>query len=172
MEVDYAIVGHSERRKYFLETNNEINQKIELCLKNNLKVILCIGESKEEKYEGKTKEVLESEIVENLANISNLEDVIIAYEPIWAIGTNETPTTNEIDIYTRYIKQIVKKHFNFKNIKVVYGGSVNEKNIDEIAKIKSIDGVLVGGASTKYKEFVKIVTTVLEEDKKLQNSTN
>lgn len=172
MEVDYAIVGHSERRKYFLETNNEINQKIELCLKNNLKVILCIGENKEEKYEGKTKEVLESEIVENLANISNLEDVIIAYEPIWAIGTNETPTTNEIDIYTRYIKQIVKKHFNFKNIKVVYGGSVNEKNIDEITKIKSIDGVLVGGASTKYKEFVKIVTTVLEEDKKLQNSTN
>ena len=69
-------------------------------------------------------------------------------------------------------QQIVKKHFNFKNIEVVYGGSVNEKNIDEIAKIKSIDGVLVGGASTKYKEFIKIVTTVLEEDKNLQNSTN
>ena len=101
-----------------------------------------------------------------------VKNTIIAYEPIWAIGTNETPTTNEIDIYIRYIKQIVKKHFNFKNIKVVYGGSVNEKNIDEIAKIKSIDGVLVGGASTKYKEFIKIVTTVLEEDKKLQNSTN
>ena len=165
MEISYALIGHSERRKYFLETNNEINQKIDLCLKNNLKVILCIGETKEEKHEGKTKDVLEEEIIQNLKGISNFNDIIIAYEPIWAIGTNEIPALNEIDVYSRFIKQIVKKHFNFKNIKVVYGGSVNEKNVDEIAKIKSIDGVLVGGASTKYQEFIKIAKAILDTDK-------
>lgn len=164
MEIDYAIIGHSERRRYFLETNNEINQKVNLCLKNHLKVILCIGETKEEKYNGKTKEVLESEIVQDLKGISNLNDVIIAYEPIWAIGTNELPTLKEIDIYTRFIKQIVKKHFNDKEIKVVYGGSINEKNIKEISKISSLDGVLIGGASTKYQQFIQITKTILEDD--------
>ena len=172
--VKYVVIGHSERRQYFAETNETVNKKVLKAIEHNLVPIICVGESLAEREQGVTIDLvrLQTKIALKDVKAEDAKKVVIAYEPIWAIGTNETPTTNEIDIYTRYIKQIVKKHFNFKNIKVVYGGSVNEKNIDEIAKIKSIDGVLVGGASTKYKEFIKIVTTVLEEDKNLQNSTN
>lgn len=165
MEINYAIVGHSERRNYFLETNQEINQKIKLCLKNKLKVILCIGETKEEKRNGKTEQILEKELIENLEGIKNLKNIIIAYEPIWAIGSKKTPTVKEIDIHIRYIKQIIKKHYHFDNICVVYGGSVNEKNIEEISKIESLNGVLVGGASINPDEFIKISEIMLKENK-------
>lgn len=165
MEINYVIVGHSERRNYFLETNKEINQKIKLCLKNKLKVILCIGETNEEKRNGKTEKVLEKQIIENLEGIKNLKNVIIAYEPVWAIGTKKTPTIKDIDIHIRYIKQLVKKHYNFNNICVVYGGSVNDKNIEEISKIESLNGVLVGGSSTDPDEFIKIVEIMLKDDK-------
>lgn len=160
MEVDYAIVGHSERRKYFLETNNEINQKIELCLKNNLKVILCIGENKEEKYEGKTKEVLESELVENLANISNLEDVIIAYEPIWAIGTGRTATAEQANETIGYIRSVIERAYGrevAEAVRIQYGGSVNPSNIKELMAQEHIDGALVGGASLDPKSFLSLV---------------
>ncbi len=171
MEIDYAIVGHSERRNYFLETNQEINKKVRLCLKNNLKVILCIGETKEEKRNRKTEEVLEKEIIENLEGVKNFKDIIIAYEPIWAIGSKKTPTMKEIDISIRFIKQIMRKHYHVDNIQVIYGGSVSEENVQEIATIPTLDGVLVGGASIK-EEFINIAKTILKADKNEQNSTN
>lgn len=171
MAIDYAIVGHSERRKYFLETNQEINQKIKLCLKNNLKVILCIGETKEEKKNRKTEQVLEQEIIENLEGVKNFKNIIIAYEPIWAIGSKKTPTIKEIDISIRFIKQIMKKHFHVDNIQVIYGGSVSEENVQEMRAIPTLDGVLVGGASIT-EEFITITKTILEMDKNEQKSTN
>ena len=163
MGVSCAIVGHSERRKNFLETNSEINQKIDLCLKNNVNVILCIGETAEEKKKGLTEEVLEKEIKEDLKGIKDFGSILIAYEPMWAIGSGETPSMKEIDIYTRYIKQIVKKYYDYKDMKVAYGGSITPDNIEEISKIESLDGILVGKASTNPDEFIKITKSFLKD---------
>lgn len=163
MGVSCAIVGHSERRKKFLETNSEINQKIDLCLKNNVNVILCIGETLDEKKKGLTEEILEKEIKEDLKNIKNFDSILIAYEPMWAIGTGDTPSVKEIDIYARYIKQIVKKYYDYKDMKVAYGGSITTDNIEEISSIESLDGILVGGASTDAEEFIKITKTFLKQ---------
>lgn len=147
--VSYVIVGHSERRTNFIETNIVVNYKIKEALKNNLKVILCIGETLEEKQNNKTFEVLEKQLNECLKDIS--EEVIIAYEPIWAIGTNVVPSIVEIQTNINKIKEI-------KNSKVLYGGSVNSGNISEIIKVT--DGVLIGKASTDVVEFLKIIEVV------------
>lgn len=147
--ISYAIVGHSERRTNFIETNIVVNHKIKEALKNNLKVILCIGETLEEKQNNKTIEVLKKQINECLKDIN--EEVIIAYEPIWAIGTNIVPTVSEIENNISKIKEIV-------NTKVLYGGSVNSNNISEIIKVT--DGVLIGKASTDVVEFLKIIEVV------------
>ena len=147
--ISYAIIGHSERRTNFIETNIVVNHKIKEALKNNLKVILCIGETLEEKQNNKTIEVLKKQINECLKDIN--EEVIIAYEPIWAIGTNIVPTVSEIENNISKIKEIV-------NTKVLYGGSVNSSNIFEIIKVT--DGVLVGKASTDVVEFLKIIEVV------------
>lgn len=172
MGIGYAIIGHSERRNYFLETNQEINQKLKICLKNKINVVLCIGETKEEKRNQKIEKVLEKQLLENLKDVKQFNHVIIAYEPIWAIGTKKTPTMKEIDISIRLIKQIMKKHYNVNHISVIYGGSVNEKNIKEISTIPSLDGILVGGASIKTDEFISIVKNFLGFDNTHQKSTN
>lgn len=148
--ISYTIIGHSERRINFNETNIEINEKIKEAINNNLKVILCIGETLEEKGNNQTLEILEKQIKECLDNI-NLDNIIIAYEPIWAIGTNIIPTINEIEETIKKIKEIV-------NIKVLYGGSVNSNNISDIIKVT--DGVLIGKASTDIDEFLKIIEVV------------
>ena len=147
--VSYVIIGHSERRSNFIETNIVVNHKIKEALKNNLKVILCIGETLEEKESNKTIEVLEKQLNECLKDID--KDVIIAYEPIWAIGTNVVPTISEIENNINKIKEI-------RNTKVLYGGSVNSSNISEIIKVT--DGVLIGKASTDVVEFLKIIEVV------------
>lgn len=147
--VSYVIIGHSERRTNFIETNIVVNHKIKEALKNNLKVILCIGETLEEKESNKTIEVLEKQLNECLKDID--KDVIIAYEPIWAIGTNVVPTISEIENNINKIKEI-------RNTKVLYGGSVNSSNISEIIKVT--DGVLIGKASTDVVEFLKIIEVV------------
>lgn len=150
--ISYAIIGHSERRNNFNETNMEINEKIKEAINDNLKVILCIGETLEEKGNNQTLEILEKQIKECLDNIS-LDNIIIAYEPIWAIGTNIIPTVNEIEENIKKIKEIVNK-----DIKVLYGGSVNSNNISDIIKVT--DGVLIGKASTDIDEFLKIIEVV------------
>lgn len=160
MSIDYVIIGHSERRMYFDETEIDINKKIVDALKYGMKVILCIGESLEEKNMLKTARVLKKQLREDLKNIDNFENIIIAYEPIWAIGTNVTPSTKDIEKTAIFIRETLKQLYNIDNIEIVYGGSVNSKNIKEINKIKEIDGVLVGKASTDAKEFLKIIEVV------------
>lgn len=150
--ISYTIIGHSERRINFNETNIEINEKIKEAINNNLKVILCIGETLEEKGNNQTLEILEKQIKECLDNI-NMNNVIIAYEPIWAIGTNIIPTINEIEENIRKIKEIINE-----DVKVLYGGSVNSNNISDIIKVT--DGVLIGKASTDINEFLKIIEVV------------
>ncbi len=157
--VRYVILGHSERRQYFKETNEFVNEKIKACLKNNLKVILCIGETKEERDLLKTKRILKKQIVSCLKDLKSIQNVVIAYEPIWSIGTNITPTNAEIEDAITFIKDVVWELFEAK-IKVLYGGSVNENNIKSLNSINNVDGFLVGGASTNYSKFKKIIKEV------------
>lgn len=154
--INYTIVGHSERRINLKETDIDINKKIIEAQKYNMKIILCIGETLEEKEMLKTSIVLKKQLLNSLKN-TNLKNIVIAYEPIWAIGTNKIPSIKDIASTTSYIKELIKKNFD-SDIKVLYGGSVNSTNIGEI--IKEVDGVLIGKASTDGSEFLKIIEVV------------
>ena len=145
----YVIIGHSENRKEG-ETNKLINLKIKCALKSNLKVILCIGESLQEKRKKVTKKILNKQIKLGLNKINNKKDIIIAYEPIWSIGTGLIPKSIELFDTINFIKKI-------KKFKVLYGGSVNPKNINQLKLINNIDGFLVGGASQDSKKFIDII---------------
>lgn len=164
MGITFTIIGHSERRMYFDENEITINKKILEALKYHLKVILCVGETLEEKNLLKTKQVLRRQIVRALTHISEeeLENIIIAYEPVWAIGTSKTPTNDEIEKNIEYIKNVVNEKYSNTDIKVLYGGSINDKNINELNKIKNVSGFLVGGASLDPNKLFKIIEEVIE----------
>lgn len=152
--VKYAIIGHSERRFYHNEKDKLINLKIKQAIKNNIIPILCIGENIEEQEN--VKVVLKKQLDNCLKNIDR--DVIIAYEPRWAIGTNIVPSNNYIKDIILYIKEELK----YKN-KILYGGSINIENINTINKIKELDGFLVGNVSTKAEEFLNIIEVVVNQ---------
>jgi triosephosphate isomerase len=152
----FVIIGHSENRLEG-DSNKKINQKIKSSLKENLKVIFCIGENLKEKRNKKTNKILNSQIINGLKNVKNLNNIIVAYEPIWAIGTGIIPKSNDLYKQVKTIKKILNKRFKSKNPKVLYGGSVNSKNISDLRQISSIDGFLIGGASQKSKNFIDII---------------
>ena len=158
---DYVILGHSERREIYNESNVLINEKLKNALRNELGVILCIGESLEQRKSNQTNEVLSKQLSECLNEISTLQNIVIAYEPIWAIGTGLTPTLEEIDETHTFIKNYLKQLFkiDFINTKILYGGSLNDKNAESILNIKSVDGGLIGGASLKIDSFSHIIKT-------------
>ena len=158
--VTYSIVGHSERRKYYSD-NRYVNDKIKLLLNEGIVPILCIGETKEERDNNKTFEVLSKEISEALQNIDTnlLNNVIIAYEPVWSIGTGVIPTNNDILDTIAFIKNYLKGNYNV-SLKVLYGGSVNNDCIDNLESIPNIDGYLVGGCSIKCEEFDRLINNV------------
>lgn len=153
---DYCIVGHSERRKYFAEDDNTINRKIKLLLDNDIDPILCVGETLEQKNAGVTKEIIMDQIAKALDGIrkDKIENVIIAYEPIWSIGSGMIPTIDELQNVILYIKDSLKKVDC--NIKVLYGGSVNEENISYLNNIDKLDGFLLGGVSLDTKRMSKL----------------
>ena len=146
----YIIIGHSENRQVG-ETNKLINLKIKNTLKSGLKVIFCIGETLQEKRKKITKQVLTKQIKLGLNKIKNKKNVIIAYEPVWSIGTGLIPKSNELFKTINFIKKKNKRN------KVLYGGSVNPKNINELKSINNIDGYLIGGASQDPKKFIDII---------------
>lgn len=152
----FAIVGHSERRQIFNETNEMLNKKLKACLNAGLKVIFCIGESLEEK--SKYKSVLKKEIVEGFKDITDFSNIVIAYEPIWAIGTGKVATTQDISKVHAYIKNLCKESFGV-DISVLYGGSVKPSNSGEILALSEVDGVLIGGASLKAEDYVAIASS-------------
>ncbi len=158
--VNYSIVGHSERRKYYGD-DQYVNKKIKMLLEEKVFPILCIGETKEEKEKNETFDVLKKEIdfAFKEVDIKLLENVIIAYEPIWSIGTGIIPTNLDIEKTIGEIKDYVKKQY-FIDIKVLYGGSVNNECIDTLERIENIDGYLVGGCSIKKEEFLKLIKKV------------
>jgi triosephosphate isomerase len=155
---NYVIIGHSERRQYFHETDEIVNKKIKAAKKVGLKIIFCIGESLEEREAGKTFDVLKREIEKGL-NGTDTEDIVIAYEPIWAIGTGKTATPEQAQEAHAYIRDRLKILYGNKGdeIRILYGGSVTPENIDSLMACKDVDGALVGGASLKVESFVRLV---------------
>lgn len=153
-----VIIGHSERRQYFHETDEIVNKKIKAAKKVGLKIIFCIGESLEEREAGKTFDVLKREIEKGL-NGTDIEDIVIAYEPIWAIGTGKTATSEQAQEAHAYIRERLKIMYGNKGdeIRILYGGSVTPENIDSLMACKDVDGALVGGASLKVDSFVRLV---------------
>lgn len=157
---DYVIVGHSERRQHFNETIEIVDKKVKAAMKVGLKPILCIGESPEENKAGKTEEVLTKQLSSPSARLYLIGGIIIAYEPIWAIGTGR-PATGEqanktIGFIRHYIAEEQGKNIA-QDVRILYGGSVTDENIAEFVKQPEIDGALVGGASLKASEFLSIV---------------
>ena len=154
LNVEYAIVGHSERRKHQNEANEEINKKIKMLLDNGITPILCVGENMDEKESNMTIVKILDEIKEAFKDIDDASRIIIAYEPIWAIGTGNTPERKEIDNVLKKIKESYPKNL------LLYGGSLSVSNIEKINKSTYIDGYLLGGLSLKVEElknFLKII---------------
>ena len=159
---DMVLIGHSERRKFFKETDKEINKKIKNLMKYNLKAVLCIGEKKEERESGLTDVVIYNQLKTAFSGLyeNEFENLIIAYEPIWAIGTGEVASNKVIIDAVILIRKIIKDLYNSElaeNTKVIYGGSISSKNHKTLSKIKNINGFLIGGASLNYNEFSEII---------------
>ncbi len=159
--VGVVIIGHSERRKIFAEKNEVINKKIKEALSLGLKVVLCVGETKTERNGKRYKQVIQKEVLEALKGLyeNELKNIIIAYEPIWSIGTGELPSVKQIEEVANIIRDEVSSEYTAsagKNIKILYGGSVNSSNAKQFGYINGINGLLVGGASLKPDEFALI----------------
>jgi triosephosphate isomerase len=163
--VKYVILGHSERRAYFSETDEMINKKVKAVLRAGLKVILCVGE-KERKEKNIIPEVVAKQVIADLKGVpkNKLTNLMVAYEPIWAIGTGSSDTPENAYQAALYIRKtigdIYKNTKAGKSVKFLYGGSINSQNIMDFVSYIGIDGVLVGGASTKYGEFKKMIELV------------
>jgi len=158
----YTIIGHSERRQYFGETNEMVNKRLKAALKASLTPIVCIGETLEEREAGKTLAVIEQQVREGLNGLSSeeMDKVVIAYEPVWAIGTGKTATPDQAQEVHHFIRKQIAQIFGERiaeNIRILYGGSVKPDNIDQLMAQKDIDGALVGGASLKADSFARIV---------------
>ncbi len=162
INVEYVIIGHSERRQYFAETDETVNKKVKSAFKYNLKPIVCVGETLEQKEEGKTNEVIKNQTKLALEGLSTeqVKNVIIAYEPIWAIGTGKTATSEDANNSIKEIRNEIKNIYGEEVANVVsilYGGSVKASNAKELFETSDIDGALVGGASLKVEEFKNII---------------
>jgi len=159
---EYIILGHSERRQYFKETSEEVARKTEAALSVNLIPIVCVGENLEERENGKTKSIIEQEIKALFSKIDSTlaARIIVAYEPIWAIGTGRSSSPQDASIIIKFIRELFSSEYGSKiaeRIRILYGGSVNPKNISEFINESDIDGALVGGASLYALSFSQIV---------------
>lgn len=162
LDCRYVIIGHSERREYFGEDNELINKKVRMALSCGLSPILCVGERLDERKAGREKEVVYEHVVNGLANLSkeDMMRVVIAYEPVWAIGTGVTATPEDANEMHRFIRKTLARLYNqelAEDIRIQYGGSVKPENISALMAESEIDGALVGGASLDAKSFIKII---------------
>ncbi len=164
---NYSIIGHSERRKYFHESNDEVNKKVKLAMKNKIAPILCIGEDQIEKENEQTMQIIEEQLAVALMDISekmiNNSGLIIAYEPVWAIGTGNNADPEAVLSANIFIKKLLIKFYGrsiLKKINIVYGGSVTSKSASIYIEESGMSGLLVGGASLKSNEFIKIIESV------------
>lgn len=165
--VSYVIIGHSERRAMFNETDESINKKLHKAFEKELTPILCVGESLEQRENGKVEEFIGNQLELDLAGLTKeqVKELVIAYEPIWAIGTGKTATSQVADETCGFIRSMVKKLYDEETaeaIRIQYGGSVKTSNIDELMGMPNIDGALIGGASLKADDFIKLVNAAVK----------
>ncbi len=165
--VTHVILGHSERRELFFETDEMVNQKVVLALKNKIVPIICIGETKEEKNAGKTRDVIKTQMAKalNSVKLRSSNKIIIAYEPRWAIGTGDVPDVNEVLEIHQFIREILSVTFSTSSpeqFSVLYGGSVNKENAYSFLREDEVDGILVGGASVKINQFKHVVDSAID----------
>ncbi|MBB64520.1 MAG: triose-phosphate isomerase [Waddliaceae bacterium] len=158
----FVILGHSERRHVFGESSQFVNAKVKAALKEGLRPIVCVGEQKTEREQGKTEEIIEQQMIESLSDLSedDMKTVVIAYEPVWAIGTGLTATPELAQEAHQFIRGVLSKNWTDKVAKgtpILYGGSVKPKNARELTEGKDIDGVLVGGAALDVQSFFEII---------------
>lgn len=160
--VSYVVLGHSERREMFNETDEVVNKKVHAAFENGLTPIICVGESLEERESGTTNQVVDTQTVAALAGltIEQVKQVVIAYEPIWAIGTGRTATAQQANETIGYIRKVIERVYGYdvsNAVRIQYGGSVNPSNIKELMAQEHIDGALVGGASLDPQSFLALV---------------
>lgn len=156
----YVILGHSERRQLFGETNEIVNRKVKKALAERLRVILCVGETLEERERGVTEEIVTVQVVEGLADVSDISTLVIAYEPVWAIGTGKTATKEQAQDVHASIRSTIEKLYGdsaARHLRIQYGGSVKPSNAAELFAMPDIDGGLIGGASLKVEDFMAII---------------
>jgi len=163
----YVIIGHSERRQFFGETNETVNKKIKAALKCGLTSIVCVGENLQEREANKTFKVIEDHVNNGLSGISasDMLKLVVAYEPVWAIGTGKTATPEQAQEVHKFIRDLLKKNYSQEvadSVRIQYGGSVKPENIIELMNKPDVDGALVGGASLKADSFSAIVTKASE----------
>lgn len=157
--VSTVILGHSERRHVYGESDEIINTKVKLALSHGLEVILCVGETLEQREQGITEKVVKEQVTKGLSGINDLTDITIAYEPVWAIGTGKTATPEDADAVHASIREVISGLYNksgAENLVIQYGGSVKPGNVKELMAMKNIDGALVGGASLTSENFIPI----------------
>ena len=161
LDMDYVVIGHSERRQYFNETDETVNKKVLKALEVGIDPILCVGATLEEREAGNTKDVCKVQVEKALENVSkeDLAKVVIAYEPVWAIGTGKTATSEDANDVIAYIREVVANLYGelANEVRIQYGGSVKPSNVAEIMNQSDIDGALVGGASLEANDYVELV---------------
>ena len=162
LNVKYTILGHSERREYFNETNIELKQKVDLSLKNNLEIIFCCGESLNQRESGVHFDWIKQQLTESVFHLTEkeFEKVVIAYEPIWAIGTGITASSDQAEEIHQFVRNVITEKYNeniAENTPILYGGSCNPTNAKELFSKKNIDGGLIGGASLNAENFTRII---------------
>lgn len=167
INVSYVIIGHSERRAMFNETDESINKKLHKAFEYEITPILCVGESLEDREGGRTEAVLEGQLVRDLEGLkaSDVETLVIAYEPIWAIGTGRTATSEVANETCGFVRSVVAKLYGdevAQKVRIQYGGSVKTSNIDELMSMPEIDGALIGGASLKANDFIALVKAAVK----------
>jgi triosephosphate isomerase len=168
---EFVILGHSERRWYFGETDEIVNKKVKAALANKLQPILCVGERLAEKEAGKTEEVINRQVTAALKGIEPASNLVIAYEPVWAIGTGKAASGEQAAATIQFIRDVLAKLWNksiAQDLRILYGGSVTSANIAEFISHPEIDGALVGGASLKSEEFISIVEQTAETKERVK----
>ncbi len=159
---EYVLIGHSERRQFFGETDESVCKKIKAATKANLVPVLCVGESENDREANNTFSVLDKQVKNGLKDLGSeeLKTLVLAYEPVWAIGTGKTASVDQVDEVHKYLRSLISQLFSSDfamNIRILYGGSVNPDNVKELMGIEDVDGALVGGASLDPDKFIKII---------------
>lgn len=160
LNVSYVILGHSERRTYYNESNKVVNEKVKRTISQGLKAILCVGEEEIDRENNNHEKVVYNQIVESLKDIKKSENLVVAYEPVWAIGTGKTCAAIDAENMCAFIRKTLEEVFSkedAQNIRILYGGSVKPENVKELMNYENIDGALVGGASLKVDDFKNLV---------------